>query len=329
MTPRSDKFKKVIQWALAVACTAYIVHFFATNTDKLKLVMQLNPLAIGAIAVFSILGHLIFCVRFQIVLKKCSGKSVPFFPWFRIVILGRFLTLLAPQAGNIYRSIALKKHYQIPHTRYASSFFSFIWMDACVNLLLTLAIVAIVEPGLMIGRLRAVLLLAVSIVAIVAAPLLIEAVFGLFSFKNKKLGWLHSKIAEMLRVSVSNLRDARFMLKVFVTGVVGLGNTLAIFYLCFRCLDLPIKLPTLALFFMIMRLSTHIAITPGNLGVREIAYGIVSDQMNFGMAQGILISVIIRVIGTAIIIVLGTIFGGIGLLQHREEYVPAVDEGDS
>ena len=323
MTTHLYRYRKILRWTLVFACTAYIIRFFIKNVDDFKLLAKLQPGTILAIAALLVLGHVFFCFRFQMVLKKCSGTSVPFFHWFRIMIRGRFLTLLAPQAGNIYRSIALKKHYRIPHTRYASSFFSFVWMDACVNLILAILIVLIVQPKLTIGDIAAVYLLAGLFVVILVAPILTEVVLRLVKFRNERLSWLHGRLSEMFSVSVANLRDGVFMLKFLLMGMVVFVDAIAIFFLCFRAMDMSINLPALALFYVVLRLSTFIIITPGNLGVREIAYGIISEQMKFGMAQGILISIIIRIIGTTVIIILGTLFGGIGLLRHKDDYLQA------
>lgn len=328
MTTHLYRYRKILRWILVFACTAYIIRFFIRNGDDFKLLAKLQPGTILAIAALTVLGHVIFCFRFQMVLKKCSGTSVPFFHWFRIMSLSRFLTLLAPHAGNIYRSISLKKHYRIPHTRYASSLFSFVWMDACVNLILAILIVLIVQPKLSIGDIGAVYLLAGIFVVILVAPILTEVVLRLVKFRNERLSWLHGRLSEMFSVSVANLRDGVFMLKFLLMGMVAFVDAITIFYLCFRAMDMSFSLPALALFYVVLRLSTFIIITPGNLGVREIAYGIVSEQMKFGMAQGILLSIIIRIIGTTIIIILGIIFGGIGLLRNRKEYLPTENEND-
>jgi len=282
MPAHRHRYRRILRWVLAIACTAYIVRFFVKNSDELALLGRLEPGTIAAIAALAVMGHVIFCWRFRMVLKKCSGKSVPFFHWFRIVMLGRFLTLLAPQAGNIYRSIALKKHYRIRHTRYASSFFSFVWMDACVNLVLAVIIVLAVQPALRIGEIRAVYLLAGVLVAVLAAPILAEVMLRRVRFRNERLRWLHGRLSEMFSVSTANLGDGAYMLKFLLGGMVAFVDAIAIFCLCFQAMGMPIGLPALALFHVVLRLSTFVIITPGNLGVREIAYGIISEQMKFG-----------------------------------------------
>ena len=83
---------------------------------------------------------------------------------------------------------------------------------------------------------------------------------------------------------------------------------------------MTVSVPVLALFYIILKISTEILITPGNIGPREVAYGVLSESMGIGMGQGIAVSVIIRVLGTGTVLVLGSCFGGIDLLRHKEDY---------
>ena len=63
--------------------------------------------------------------------------------------------------------------------------------------------------------------------------------------------------------------------------------------------------------------GTYFIISPGgNLGVREILYGLLGAQMGIGETEGILASVTIRVLSFLTLIVLGVSFGGIGLLRN-------------
>lgn len=314
------RYKKIIRWVLAIFCLTYIVWFFTQNTDELATVSRLHPLSIIAITCLAVLSHVIYSYRFRIILRKCSGSAVPFWPWLKIVLLGRFLTAFAPQAGNIYRSVCLKKKYQVPYTRYASSFFSFAWMDTCLNILYTIAVVLAVKPDLRLTNFNALYLLIILTIAVAAIPVILVLIFQTIRFRNNRLAWLHAKLSEMLTVSVSSVKDPAYMLKIILTGIIAFANTLAVLYLCFLSIGIPASLPILALFYVLLKLSTQILITPGNLGIRELAYGILSDQMNIGMAQGILVSVIIRVIGTSVTIILGSFCGGLDLLRHRKDY---------
>ena len=314
------KYKQIIRWVLAACCVGYIVWFFIKNSEELKVVLDLPIFAVVGMGILGVLTHVIYSWRFKIILKKCSGCSIAFVPWFKMVVLGRFLSTFAPQAGNVYRSICLKKNYGVSYTRYAGSLFSITWLDTCLNLIFAGVIILAIKPKLQIANMPVLYLLAATLISIIAVPFVLEAVFRVIKFRNQRIAWIHSKLSELLTVSVQSLGDGKYIAMIVVTGLIGFINTLAIFYLCFFSLDIRFALPDLALFYVVLKLSNHIIITPGNMGVRELAYGILSEQIDIGMGKGILISVILRIIGTVVIIILGSIFGGFDLLRHRGDY---------
>lgn len=314
------RYKKIIRWILALCCLAYIVHFFVKNTEELTLILKLHPLSVIGMVCFVFLGHAIYCFRFRIVLEKCSERSMPLWSWFKIFMLGRFLGTLAPQAGNIYRSIYLKQNYQISYTRYASSLFSFFWLDTCFNMIYALIIVLVIKPNLQIGRFSALNFLIIFSSCLILMPLFLTFVFRSVKFRHRYLSWLQQKTSELLTVTVTSVKDGVYILKIMLTGLIAFINVIILFHICFLSFDISVSLPTLALFYVILKLSTQIIITPGNIGVREIAYGILSEQMGVGMAEGIIVSAVIRILSTCIIIVFGVLFGGIDLLGHRKDY---------
>jgi len=77
-----------------------------------------------------------------------------------------------------------------------------------------------------------------------------------------------------------------------------------------------LDLPSAALFFTVLTLLNQIVITPGNLGIKEVAYGVLAQQLQIGMAQGILVSLILRVLTLVVTTALGLAFGGRGLLSR-------------
>lgn len=313
------RYRKLLQWILVACCLAYISWFFLSNTDDLKLALRLSPFTLAALTGLCVTGQIIYAWRFQIILQKCSEKKVPFRPWLSMVIVGQFLNLFAPQAGNIYRSVSLKSRYQVSYTRYISSFFSINWIDTCLNLTLALLAVLIMRPDLQFRQFRASHVLLVLIVAVAMAPVILKVIIERFNLRNKTLSWIHSRLSQMLSVSVDSVGDMKFMLKIISIGIVSFANTMVLFYICFHALAIPIELPTLTFFYVVLKLCDRLVITPGNLGVREIAYGIISAQMEFGMAQGMMVSIVIRVIGTTVITVMGLICGGLPILKGTHE----------
>jgi hypothetical protein len=75
------------------------------------------------------------------------------------------------------------------------------------------------------------------------------------------------------------------------------------------------------MFCSLYKLSTYVSITPGNLGLQELACGILGAQVQTGgMAPGILASVMVRAVSYPVLAVLAISMGGIGLLRGRSRY---------
>lgn len=315
------RLKKLFRFAVVILCGLYLLRFFYTNKDSLEIAFSLKLTSILSLLALILLYCLLNSYRFQLVLEKCSTKKLPFFPWFRIFILGRFLNTFFPQVGNIYRSIRVKKDYNISYTGYISAFTSFAWMDTCINLTIAAFVVLFLSPNLKIGRFPAskTILLLVAVVA--GAPVLTEIFLRRINFHNKHLAWTKSKLSEVLTISVQNLKDGPYLIKVLLSALLVFVCAAAIFHICFLSFDTPLSLPTLALFYVLFKLSTYVNLTPGNLGIQELAYGLLSQQLGTGMAQGVLISMIIRIMGTCVVIAFGLAFGGLELLRHRKDYV--------
>ncbi len=316
----SDNLKKYLRHLLTFTCVGYIVYFLIKNHQDLKLLGNLEPVALCLLVIFSFLGQVVVAFRLRIVLHKCSDAKIAFKPWFKVFILGRFFNLIFPQFGNIYRSVRLKKDYGITYTDYISTMASFAWMDLCLNLIFALMVVGFIDMGLKIGQFHAISFLALVFFAATASPIILEFVFRKTSFKNKFINWAHQKSHEVLTATLDNLKDIKYIANIFTTAIFAFCYTIATFYFCFWLFKLDISLPALTLFYAIMRISNLVIITPGNIGLRELAYGIVGAQMGIGMTEGIVISITLRIVNNLALIALGAWLGGIRLLKERKKY---------
>ena len=316
---KPNKYSRILRTALALGCVSYIVYFLIKNKQDLKVVFDINPIYLTLFFIFSILGQSLVAYRWRIVLHKCSGKTIAFFKWLRYFILGRFLNLIAPQLGNLYRSVALKKDYGITYTDYISSMASYTWMDTCLNLLFAWIVIAVVDIRLKIGQVSALAIVTLILIFAFIMPVIFEYLFSKKMFKRKFLKWAQSKVHEVLTTALQNVRDVNFIFKIISTAVLAFVYTIAMLYFCFKVFDITISLPALSLFYVIMRISNLVIITPGNIGLREIAYGIIGSQIGISMTEGIIISIILRIVNNLVLLVLGTLYGGIGLLKRKNE----------
>ena len=238
-------------------------------------------------------------------------------------MVGRFLSCVAPQAGNIYRDIWLKKEFHISYTSYVSSFFSFTWIDTCLDLVYAVSVILLVAPAMKLGSVNGVAVLTGLLVLLTAGPPVTAQLLEHVSFRNAYLGWLHGKLTEMLTTSAGSVADGRYISAIVLTGIAGFVNSVFLVKLCFLALNIPVSLPLIALYYVGMKVTTAVIITPGNIGVREIVLGAMCAQTGVGMAEGIFASGILRVIGTAIVLIIGACFGGVAVLRDRSQLLTA------
>jgi uncharacterized protein (TIRG00374 family) len=325
------QIKTLLKIAIVTACIVYIVSFFYTNRKSLNIVVRLNFITLSALVLLWFSYMLIYSWRFQFILQKCSSRKIAFGRWFKILITGNFLNMVFSQLGNFYRGIMLKKEHDISYTSYITTFASFAWMDTWMNLILAVVIILLIKPDLKIGPFPASFLLVIICAVIIILPVVASFFLRFIRFKNRYLDWTKSKLSHVLTTTIDNIKDVSFLLKIILLGIVIFILTIFSYYVLFAGFDIQLTLPVLAVFCTLLSLSTFFVITPGNIGIQEIAFGFISQQLGIGMAQGILVSVVSRIINTALTILLGVLFGGINLLRHREDYSQASspDNGDN
>ena len=320
LTNISSPVKKIFRLVIFLACIGYLVWFFYVNRQSLRIAFDISISTIILIVLLWAVYLFLLSYRFQLILEKCSGRRPHFWSLFRIFVLGRFLNTFISQAGTVYRGLQLKQEYGISYTDYISSFASFGWMDSWINMTVAALAMLICGSNLKIGPFYAWHISLVLAICIFVVPLLLEAVFGKIRFRNTYLNWMHSKLTEVLKVTVENVKDTAYVSKIIILGIATLICVGALYYICFRIFDITLNIPLLAVFYALLSLSTCIIITPGNIGVQELAYGFLSKQLGFGMAQGVLVAVFARVSGTAIVLLLGITLGGIDLLKQQKKH---------
>lgn len=228
--------------------------------------------------------------------------------------------MTVPQLGNVYRGVKLKNNFGISYTDYITSFASFFWIDTSLNLIIATAIIFLLTPQLQIGRFRAWVLLSAITSGILILPILAQIILNFIKVKSQKLLWLKTKLTEVIHTTLENLKDVVYISKIVALGVLALIRTVILYYLLFIAFEVQPSISVLVVFYALFKLSLFIIITPGNIGIQEIAYGFISEHMGIGMAQGILVCLVVRVIGTTLVIILGVMAGSVSLLRNKKDY---------
>jgi uncharacterized membrane protein YbhN (UPF0104 family) len=226
----------------------------------------------------------------------------------------------------VYRAVYLKHKFGITYTRYLGGFFGFLWIDAAMNILLSAVVFGGFAPGFHIGSFSIWWVLA-AMTAVWFIPLGLNALLGRLSFKAHWPGRLHGHLSEMLHVVVRSVSDRTLLIRFICLNALNFANNILIFHLCLSGSG-STTIPMLAVFFILLKITSYLIITPGNLGVREIAYALLAQQMGLKPGEGMVLSVFYRLFGMIIVTLFGIYFGGLNLLGKKEQLDDSAD-GDA
>ncbi len=313
-----NKIKKIIKTVIFLLCVGFIAKYFYSNWDSLQISFKIDKFSFLGIVFFSITTLLTYCYRFKIITHKCSGINPPFWQWFSIILLARFYNLFFAPSGNIYRGVELKRKFGISYTDYVSAGISFTWMDLALDLILSFIIIIFVQPDFKLLGFKAYSVVAALTVCITLMPIMAYFILKAIPVRMQALVWGKDKLTQVVSATLNNVKDLRYLSKIIIWGLLVTVQTLFVYYLVFISFNFKLHIPALMLFYALLKISSAFIILPGNIGIQEIAFGFLSSEMGTGMAEGILISTVMRVLGSTMIIIIAILIGGKGLFSKEK-----------
>jgi len=310
--------QSIIKKGLMLACIVYLTHYLWVNRDHLGVVFAFSALRVVSIVALITLHNFVYALRLYHVFCRTTGKSFRYLEWLKLAVLGRFLNHFVPQLGNVYRGLLLKKKFQINHTVYASSFVSFIWLDICANLLIAIVAFHYFKFNLVVFNISLLALFYVSLFSLALAPFLFYYL-SRFEVRRGRFKWLKGRFDEAINTTTNSVKSPVFLFTFFCLTLLSSGMMIAIFYLIFGGIGVEVENPELVIFNLIHRLASNVVITPGNLGLRELAFGALSASFSMGLASGVIVSGVLRVLSFAILVALGFALGGRHLLLDKKK----------
>ncbi len=314
------QYRKPIQWVLAALCVLWMVWYFYRNQQGLQLFASLSAGTVVVLLALFTLHLFLYTFQFYLVLCQCSERFFPFLTFFKTIVLGRFLSSIAPQAGGVFRAVYLKTRFGVSYTHYISGSFAFLWIDAAMNILLSAGVIGYFNPAFRIQLISIWWILA-AMTLLWLLPIAFEMVFRQRSTRQGYWPTLHQRISEMLTIAVGSLRNRKMLIQVVAANAVNFVNNIVILRLCLS--DTPeVSMPVVAMFFILLKITSYLIITPGNLGVREIAYAFLGSQLHLDPGRAMALSLLYRIFGMISVSIFGVYFGGLKLLQSPEAIEP-------
>jgi uncharacterized membrane protein YbhN (UPF0104 family) len=284
--------KKIwIQVGTVIVAVAIIVGAVLRDKETLAQALAIPWTSVIAILVLLLLYFTLYAYRFVLLIDKHCGCRIGLLTWIRMLVVVRFLNAAVPQMGTVYRAITLKRDFGVSYRDYISANLFFIWTDTIINFAIALAMIAVSGTSVALWGYSGLSLMAIALVTTTAMPFLAQLLFSISPTRPRFV----DKLTLVVKDFVEGARDPVYMLVSFAIAFLSFMLMAAVFKILLAVVEVDVSFATLALFNALYRLTFHVSITPGNIGIRELAYGLLCAEANIGMSKGVLVSSELRV----------------------------------
>ncbi len=294
-----------------------IIIYLIDQKEKLVLISKTNIEILIKIIVCGLLSSLAIAFGFRnsMILFKIPLKIKE---WIGLSLTNSMYSYIIPFQGSmLLRAKYLKSKYEFEYSKYAAlsggSLIIGFWVAGISSLILLLTSYFIT------GYYNKSLLMLVGLLLILT--LIISLILWYIPENRIKSGWkgLDNTIAQILKgikVFKNNIKQLIIISIIYLISFLMLGLRL---YFSFQSVGISVSLFDVLLIQMISVFSMILAITPGNLLIREGIIGLLSNILGIPIEVAILAATIDRAIGMSIIFLFGTIYHFILMRELNDE----------
>jgi uncharacterized membrane protein YbhN (UPF0104 family) len=148
----------------------------------------------------------------------------------------------------------------------------------------------------------------------------------LFPERFRWAAWARARLAEMVSVTLQSVREPGYLARVSWWTLVAFVQASAMMWIGFVALGIPVGIAEAIAFYVLLQLATYVQVTPGNLGLQELAFAALSAGFGATVADGVLVSTVVRVTGVIALLVTALPVGGLEALRLARATQP--EDGD-
>jgi len=280
-------WRRKLGMSLTPLCFGVITWMAYKNPEALTQLAKPNSKTIALSSALLALYFLVYSLRLQSVVEFWAQCKIPKIHFLKVVIFGRLYNTLFPQLGFLYRGMTLKRDYGIEHSNYFGSQVAFGILDLTVNILIFITVWVAYEKTFLLAALT---FIGCGSAALFAFSKLRHFPLPENNTKGKLINWLKE-----FRTRCSDISQPGFYIPFFILSLFSLVLMTTIFSCYFDQISNPLSLPIIILFYTLYRITFYISVTPGNLGLREVAFGFIGAGFGVPAAAAALIALSIRI----------------------------------
>lgn len=311
-TPLFRKLFKVLITILT--CLLVFKILYNNSLAFTKLLNFETKHVISTLGIFFILLIISFG-PFIFIFKNIYKSPVSFFQLIPVLTIGRMANILAPQSGTLFKAVAFKSEFNLSYTQYINVFALFSWLTLLVNFLLADLLILTVLPELKLFKFLALHIVTGLFVVLLIGPVLFHYILSALRFNNILALKFHAKLKGIFEAIAIHSKEKKLLTKVVFFSILTFALNVLLFKMIFVGMDIPIGYGHIALLTIVRKISNLFFLTPGNVGIQELLYGAICESLGIGTVNGIMASVILRVVGFTIIFPIGIAFAGFRMFK--------------
>jgi len=299
---------KIFNTLAIVVGVAFIVHTLRNDRDAFVAALSIEPSSLLTAVALLVIYFLLYSYRFVILIEHHCKRRLGVIAWFKMLVVMRFMNNVVPQMGTVYRGVRLKRDFGVSYTDYISANVFFIWSDTIFNFVIAALALAVTGLHLDLWGFDAIRLLTGGVIALVLLPYLSRALLARAPSGEGALNRILRKLSTVADDLTTSITDIAYMLRVNGVALLSFITMALVFQTLLGTVGITLPAPTLAVFYALYRLTFHINITPGNIGIREAAFGLLCSQADVAVSTGVLVSAELRILSIVVLVALGLLF---------------------
>lgn len=272
--------------------------------------------AIGLLAVPTMALTLLFAIasvsgdslQFRAVLPDSYRQSMGRWRWHYVFATGRLLNLLVPQAGAAYRAAQLRLEHGIPVATFYGAVAATTGVGAAVSWVL--AGVIVIGGAPLLGS----VVLALGVAALLVFAIVVRRL-GRGVATPADAGGRVRRVARTFAAGFVDLAQRHRFTRVLAISVLSQLFGALVYVVASDALGVSNPIVAGAALYAGTSVATVVSLTPGGLGLTELAAGLSAYFIDLGPGVGVLVALVARVIGILAVLLLA----GVAALASRRE----------
>jgi len=281
----------IVKILIIALCCYLILNKLENEKFLLDLKDQFKKEYLFVIFFFSaVLTHVQIYTTFRVINIQLN-KKLKFIFFSKLVFNSQLISLMLPHSGLIYRAYRLKK-YDLSYTAFVGITYFIAWFYLYLFVIFYSFELLIFGENFDFYRYLIFIVGLTFSITLYFFPNILNKI-NIVSFKNNLVSKIHAKISYVFLLPLK-FKKINFFSFLYVYGILAHVLGFIIVYLTVKSLNIDISLNLIIIFFVINAFLDQVPITPKNLGISELFFGIMATNIGLDFEIGLAVKLLLR-----------------------------------